>query len=598
MQNISPHTYHIPVLGICFSVDTPLKVARFGINSVVSVIDDELLENLREHYCRKFQLAYLPIAMSPGDYRSERITAYLDMLHVLVLQQTANLKAQPFESGSDICEYFEMLPDHSPLREQYLEILEMEEGDARSAAEDDLRSKVIPGSIDVNIMAKLDNARYTPGGEKMADEYSDAMSALRGFARSRLSSAVVFSAGYNPRLYAYAEQFDDFFPDETGNLCKRIILKVSDYRSALVQGKIFAKKGLWVSEFRIESGLNCGGHAFATDGLLMGPILEEFRQSRTALQQELAELCNKALTEKGRPIFPAMPIQNITAQGGIGTAEEQDSLLSWYELDATGWGSPFLLVPEVTNVENHTLEQLASAVPEDYYVSNASPLGVPFNNFRKSTSEAQRKARIEKRRAGSPCYKKYLSSNTEYTEQPICTASRQYIDLKEKELRSLNLPEERLTEALYKIAEKDCLCEGLTASARLKNELPLPHKLSAVAICPGPNLAFFSGIFSLKEMTAHIYGRMNLGNSLDRPHMFINELKLYVEYLKNQMAESASLMNDKKVKYFERFRANLQSGIEYYKGMLPAISNKPGNILQLIFLENQLAGLTVDTSSY
>ena len=40
-----------------------------------------------------------------------------------------------------------------------------------------------------------------------------------------------------------------------GKLAKTIILKVSDYRSALTQGKILAKKGVWISEFRIESGL-------------------------------------------------------------------------------------------------------------------------------------------------------------------------------------------------------------------------------------------------------------------------------------------------------------------------------------------------------
>ena len=57
------------------------------------------------------------------------------------------------------------------------------------------------------------------------------------------------------------------------------MLKVSDFHSAVVQGKFLAKRGLWVSEYRIESGLNCGGHAFATKGLLLGPILDEFQRS-------------------------------------------------------------------------------------------------------------------------------------------------------------------------------------------------------------------------------------------------------------------------------------------------------------------------------
>ena len=74
-----------------------------------------------------------------------------------------------------------------------------------------------------------------------------------------------------------------FFLDENGYLKKKIILKVSDYRSALIQGNFLAKKGLWVSEYRIESGLNCGGHAFATDGFLLGPILEEFKDKKEDL---------------------------------------------------------------------------------------------------------------------------------------------------------------------------------------------------------------------------------------------------------------------------------------------------------------------------
>jgi len=87
----------------------------------------------------------------------------------------------------------------------------------------------------------------------------------------------------------------------------------ADYRSASVQGKVLAKKGLWVTEFRIESGLNCGGHAFATDGLLLGPILEEFRTKRAALAVELIEMCNNALAQKGYKTFSQAPAMKITA---------------------------------------------------------------------------------------------------------------------------------------------------------------------------------------------------------------------------------------------------------------------------------------------
>ena len=64
-----------------------------------------------------------------------------------------------------------------------------------------------------------------------------------------------------------------------------------------------AKKGLWVSEFRIESGLNCGGHAFATDGYLLGPVLAEFNKKREELQTALQELVKQEYLNQNR-VFP------------------------------------------------------------------------------------------------------------------------------------------------------------------------------------------------------------------------------------------------------------------------------------------------------
>src|SRR5690606_24351907 len=124
-----------------------------------------------------------------------------------------------------------------------------------------------------------------------------------------------------------------------------------------------------------------------------------------------------------------IPAMRITVQGGIGTAEETQFLLDYYQVDATGWGSPCLLVPAVTNVDDETLKDLAEAGTSDYYVSNSSPLGVLFNNFRRSSAEKQRLERIAKGRPGSPCKKKYLVSNTEFTKEPNCTASREYQNL-------------------------------------------------------------------------------------------------------------------------------------------------------------------------
>src|SRR5690606_13983064 len=135
-----------------------------------------------------------------------------------------------------------------------------------------------------------------------------------------------------------------------------------------------------------------------------------------ALADELYQLCTGAHERNGIPTFAEPRTLKITVQGGIGTAEEQNLLLKYYGIDRTGWGSPFLLVPEATNVDDNTLQQLATAKKDDYYLSHASPLGVPFNNFRPSSSERQRKERVEKNRPGSPCYKKFLVSDTEFTD--------------------------------------------------------------------------------------------------------------------------------------------------------------------------------------
>jgi hypothetical protein len=526
---------------------------------------------MREFHCRQACEAYVPIPKEDLDHRALRITAYLDLMGRMVQGSVQRMRQAPFGSGSEITKYFEMLPEGNLEKAMYADMLAMDEGQEKESYQEELRRTIRAGAIDVNIMAKIDPQRYTKEGEALPAEYADAMAAFRGFAKSTLSGSVVLSAGYNPRLYAYIAQFPDFLPDAQGRLKKKVILKVSDLRSAKVQGKILAKKGVWVSEYRIESGLNCGGHAFATDGILLGPILEEFKNEREAMGDEIAAMCNKALQEAGQHEFTAPPVVRVTVQGGIGTAQENSLLHTYYEMNGTGWGSPFLLVPEATNVDESTLQQLTKAKPEDYYLSWASPLGIPFHNFRPSTSEAQRKARIEKNRPGSPCYKDFLSSDTEFTATPICSASRQYQDLKIKQLNALGLDEKRHARELERITAKDCLCEGLGASALLKEGMTPAHKLEAVAICPGPNLAYFSRIVPLTTMVDHIYGRMSLLNENLRSHMFVNELVLYVKYLQREIDQVRDDITEKQVKYFEKFRSNLLDGIAYYNELIPAL---------------------------
>lgn len=570
MNETNPHTFHIPVMGLGFTIDTPLKVARFGISSALSLADDHLMEQMREFYAGEYGRPFSPISPKSDDYRAKRITAYLNLVHDIVNQQVEQLRSDTFEADSELTRYFELLPEGSPVKRSYLAMCASNDEKQESLAAD-LRQAVTAGAIDVNIMTKVDKTNYAPDGTPLPPEYSDASAALRGFALSNLRSSVILSAGLNPRLYGYFEKFDNFFPDGDGRLTKRIILKVSDYRSALIQGKLLAKKGLWVSEFRIESGLNCGGHAFVSDGVLLGPIMEAFKTQREVLYAELKSLCDAALAGKGRQGFSKDPVQRITVQGGIGTVGEDRFLRDYYQLDGTGWGSPFLLVPEATNVDDDTLGKLVNAQPDDFYLSEASPLGVPFHNFRPSSSEEQRKSRVAKNRPGSPCHKKFLSFNTEFTEKPICTASRQYQNLKLKEAREKYPDEQAYQQAAAAIVEKDCLCEGLAAPAVLTNGIPPKHNLKAVTICPGPNMVYFSKIASLKEMVNHIYGKISLLNERFRSNLFVNELRLYIDYLKKEIEKHQHDFTEKQGVHYRTFRDNLLLGIEYYRSLIPSM---------------------------
>ncbi|MCH6200695.1 hypothetical protein MMU07_14010 [Aquiflexum sp. LQ15W] len=585
------HSFHIPVMGLGFTADTPMKVAKYGISSVVSIMDDHMLEDLRRIYSRKLQIPYLPITDKTDDSRANRIKAYLNLAHDAVNKQMEDLKSQSFEYSIAINEYFTLLPESHGLYVLY-EKMKQEVGEAKEAIQSRLKAAISPGKIDVNIMTKVDKINFDKEGNELSREYSDALSALRGFAESDLESSVVFSAGMNPALYGYAEQFADFFPDLNGKIKKGIILKVSDYRSALIQGRFLAKKGLWVSEFRIESGLNCGGHAFATDGLLIGPILEEFKNNRAELRQILFDTCQKALTDKGSHLLSEDIMPKITYQGGIGSAAEDKFLMNYYQLDGTGWGSPFLLVPEATSVDKDTLDRLIQSRKSDYYLSHASPLGVPFNNLRSSSGEEQRISRIQKNRPGSPCYKKFLSFSTEFSSKPICTASREYQNLKLKDYAEGKTSQLEMDEVL----EKDCLCEGLSASVILNQGEEPRRSLKAVTICPGPNLAYFKGVFSLKEMLDHIYGKVSIALDPERPQVFVKELQLYVQHLQHEISKSLPEKTQKFETYVEKFKTNLSQGIAYYQDL---IANFPidteevmGNMkVQLQELKDKIRGL-------
>jgi len=543
-----------------FTIDTPLRVARYGISSVISLVDDLLIEQMRKFYSEKEGIPYTEITAQDKDARAHRITAYLNLVNRMVQAQVRELRNSPFEEGSQITRYYKMLPE-TPLKQLYQEMLKTSDPLEKERMQEKLRRHVVPGNIDVNIMTKLDRDTYY-NGEKLSHEFADALAALRGYANSTLDSSVVFSAGINPRLYTYIAQFDDFFPDEKGSLKKKIILKVSDYRSAVVQSKFLAKRGLWVSEYRIESGLNCGGHAFATKGNLLGPILEEFKRKKKELLEKLHKVYTKALAKRCRSLNEFPYKTRVTVQGGIGTADEDSFLRKYYEVDGTGWGSPFLLVPEVTNVDEAHLKKLISATDTDIFLSDSSPLGIPFWNLRTSGSEEARRQRIREGKPGSPCPKGHAKLNTEFTPIPICRSSRAYQKLKLQGLQKENRLIKHFNEAKDKIFAKSCLCHDLAGGATLKYNIDVN---AMPAVCSGPNILNFSKIATLEEMVSHIYGRLSILTNHNRPHMFIKELSLYIEYFRKETEEFSLGLLTKTPKYFREFKENLINGIEYYR---------------------------------
>ena len=557
----SNHKFHIPVMGTGHSIDTPIRVAHLGISSVISIVDDILIDKVCKHYCEKFELPFVEISKNDLLARSKRITQYLNTIGKIVEGKLDKVKKLPFFEENDKTKYFNLLPDSSVLKQKYKKLLYIKDEDEKTKLSYELTSLMQPGDIDVNIMAKVDRTNYAKDGTILSGEFSDAKAALRGFAESNLTSSVVFSAGFNRSLFGYLEQFKDFYRNEFGELKKKIIIKVSDFRSALIQGKFLAMKGLEVSEFRIESGLNCGGHAFASQGYLLPTILGEFDANKNQLNQQFRPIV-KNFYDKSNLNFPESAMMNpplLTVQGGIGTSGEAMRMLEDFGCDSTGWGSPFLLVPEATCVDQDTVNLIKNAKKDDLYLSGSSPLGVPFNNLRKTGSENWTRERAENGNPGSPCPKGFLISNKEYTDKPICTASRQFQKIKLEEISKSVLTAEEKTELRNSVYEKVCLCEHLGNGALIKLGI-VPKMRAPQSICPGPNVVWFDREYTLEEMIDHIYGRSEPLVSENRPHMFCQEVELYINYYEKlicSMGDSTAEIN-----YLDTFRTNLENGMD------------------------------------
>ena len=181
---------------------------------------------------------------------------------------------------------------------------------------------------------------------------------------------------------------------------------------------------------------------------------------------------------------------------------------------------------------------------------------------------------IDKNRPGSSCPKKSVALNKEFSENGLCTSSRQYQHLKIKALDNQNLSKDDYNNQYDKIVEKSCICVGLGTSTLIVKGLGTKREGKGVSVCPGPNMAYFSKQLSLKEMIQHIYGRANVITDQNRPNIFIKELNIYIDYLKNQFEETQNSMNKKQEQYLNKFANNLDDGISYYNNLFKSLKDK------------------------
>ena len=112
-------------MGTGHSVDTPIRVACLGITSVISLVDDLLLEKIRKYYSEKFCLPYSRIPANENDGRAKRITAYLETVQEIVCIKIDRIKQQPFFKNNKKSKYFDLLPEESPLKNEYKELLKL-----------------------------------------------------------------------------------------------------------------------------------------------------------------------------------------------------------------------------------------------------------------------------------------------------------------------------------------------------------------------------------------------------------------------------------------------------------------------------------------
>src|SRR6186713_660443 len=130
-------------MGLAFTIDSPIKVARFGIASVISIVEDNLIEMMRRHYYPTINQPYFPIGTDVPDFRAKRITDYLNLVNTIVHEQVEKIRKSAFEKGAEIVQYFEMLPIDSKVKRLYHQMMSTENKPEKEKLETYLRSSMV-----------------------------------------------------------------------------------------------------------------------------------------------------------------------------------------------------------------------------------------------------------------------------------------------------------------------------------------------------------------------------------------------------------------------------------------------------------------------
>lgn len=194
-----------------------------------------------------------------------------------------------------------------------------------------------------------------------------------------------------------------------------------------------------------------------------------------------------------------------------------------------------------------------------------------------------------------------MALSKEYDPHGICTASKKFQDLKLAELEASkdSYTPKSFEKAKFAITEKSCLCVGLANASYLENDIKIKGQAQGVVICPGPNMAYFDQEVSLTDMLGHIYGNKSILRTDNRPNLFVKELKMYVEYFRNEIENISGDITNAQVKKWNTFKNNLFEGIEYYHNLLESsfyFKNDEEKIkYQFDFYKLELAAIKIPT---